>query len=83
MGLPIDTGVVVQNVGTSYAVYEAVQKNKPLFEGVMTITGQCLGGQHNFLVRTGTTFDRILEHVGGVMWAECRRLRPRSSAEVP
>ena len=66
MGLPIDTGVVVQNVGTSYAVYEAVQKNKPLFEGVMTITGQCLGGQYNFLVRTGTTFDRILEYVGGV-----------------
>ncbi len=66
MGLPIDTGVVVQNVGTSYAVYEAVQKNKPLFEGVMTITGQCLEEQHNFLVRTGTTFDRILEYVGGV-----------------
>ncbi len=66
MGLPIDTGVVVQNVGTSFAVYEAVQKNKPLFEGVMTITGRCLPAQHNFLVRTGTTFDRILEHVGGV-----------------
>ena len=66
MGLPIDTGVVVQNVGTSFAVYEAVQKNKPLFEGVMTITGRCLPVQHNFLVRTGTTFDRILEHVGGV-----------------
>ena len=73
MGLPIDTGVVVQNVGTSYAVYEAVQKNKPLFEGVMTVTGECLDGQHNFLVRTGTTFDRILEYVGGV---------PQSAAKI-
>lgn len=66
MGLPIDAGVVVQNVGTSFAVYEAVQKNKPLFEGVMTVTGECLSVQHNFLVRTGTTFDRILDYVGGV-----------------
>lgn len=66
MGLPIDAGVVVQNVGTSFAVYEAVQKNKPLFEGVMSVTGGCLSGQHNFLMRTGTTFDRILDYVGGV-----------------
>ena len=73
MGLPIDTGVVVQNVGTSFAVYEAVQKNKPLFEGVMTITGECLEKQHNFLIRTGTTFDRILEYVGGV---------PQSAAKI-
>lgn len=73
MGLPIDTGVVVQNVGTSYAVYEAVQKNKPLFEGVMTITGECLPQQHNFLVRTGTTFESILEHVSGV---------PQSAAKI-
>ena len=37
--LPISTGAVVQNVGTAYAVYEAVQKNKPLFERVVTVTG--------------------------------------------
>lgn len=66
MGLPIDAGVVVQNVGTSFAVYEAVQKNKPLFEGVMTVTGECLPVQHNYLLRVGTTFETILETVGGV-----------------
>ena len=66
MGLPIDAGVVVQNVGTSFAVYEAVQKNKPLFEGVMTVTGECLDTQHNFLLRVGTPFEKILEAVGGV-----------------
>lgn len=66
MGLPIDAGVVVQNVGTSFAVYEAVQKNKPLFEGVMTVTGECLDSRHNFLLRVGTPFEKILEAVGGV-----------------
>ena len=66
MGLPIDAGVVVQNVGTSFAVYEAVQKNKPLFEGVMTVTGECLDTQHNFRLRVGTPFEKILEAVGGV-----------------
>ena len=66
MGLPIDAGVVVQNVGTSFAVYEAVQKNKPLFEGVMTVTGECLDSQHNYLLRVGTPFEKILEAVGGV-----------------
>ena len=39
-GLPIDVGVVVHNVGTAFAVYEAVQKNKPLVERVVTITGK-------------------------------------------
>ena len=38
--LPISVGAVVQNVGTAYAVYEAVQKNKPLFERVVTVTGR-------------------------------------------
>ncbi|HIZ86200.1 MAG TPA: electron transport complex subunit RsxC [Candidatus Coprenecus stercoravium] len=66
MGLPIDAGVVVQNVGTSFAVYEAVQKNKPLFEGVMTVTGDCMDSQHNYLLRVGTPFEKILEVVGGI-----------------
>ncbi len=39
-GLPVDVGVVVQNVGTAFAVYEAVQKNKPLIERVVTVTGE-------------------------------------------
>ena len=40
--LPISTGAVVQNVGTAFAVYQAVQKNKPLFERVITVTGKSL-----------------------------------------
>ena len=66
MGLPVDTGAVVQNVGTAFAVYEAVQKNKPLFEGIMTVTGDCLENQRNFLHRVGTPLSFIMEYSGGV-----------------
>ncbi len=66
MGLPIDTGVVVHNVGTALAVYEAVQKNKPLIDGVVTVTGKCMTEQRNFRLRVGTTFDRIMFAIGGI-----------------
>ena len=46
-GLPIDVGAVVQNVATAFAVYEAVQKNKPLVSNTMTVTGDCLPVQHS------------------------------------
>ncbi len=65
-GLPIETGAVVQNVGTSLAVYEAVQKNKPLIDNVITVTGSCLPVQHNYKVRIGTPMSKILEVAGGV-----------------
>ena len=64
--LPIDTGCVVQNVATAFAVYEAVQKNKPLFERAMTVTGQCMDNPRNFMVRLGTPLSYVLEAAGGV-----------------
>ena len=64
--LPIDTGAVVQNVGTSLAVYEAVQKNKPLIDNIITVTGHCLPVQHNYKVRIGTPMSKILEVAGGL-----------------
>ena len=66
MGLPIDAGAVVQNVGTSFAVYEAVQKNKPLFEGIMTVTGDCSITQKNFRHRVGTSLSEIIAATGGI-----------------
>lgn len=66
MGLPIDVGVVVQNVGTALAVYEACQKNKPLFEGIVTVTGKCMKEQRNFRLRVGTSFDEVLSQIGGI-----------------
>ena len=66
MGLPIDTGAVVQNVGTALAVYEAVQKNKPLFEGILTVTGHCSNVQKNYKHRVGTPISKIIEVTGGI-----------------
>lgn len=65
-GLPIDVGAVVQNVGTALAVYEAVAKNKPLVERVVTVTGSMLKEPHNFLVRIGTPMSALIEACGGM-----------------
>ena len=60
--LPIDVGCVVSNVGTTFAVYEAIQKNKPLIENILTVTGKRLPSQHNYIVRIGTTYNDIIRH---------------------
>ena len=64
--LPIETGCVVDNVGTAYAVYEAVQKNKPLIERVVTVTGKAAKKPSNFLVRVGTPISALIEKAGGI-----------------
>lgn len=64
--LPISTGAVVQNVGTIYAVYEAIQKNKPLLERVVTVTGKSLDKPANYLVRIGTPLKTLIEASGGI-----------------
>jgi len=65
-GLPLDVGAVVHNVGTAFAVYEAVQKNKPLFERVVTVTGQLVSKPSNFMVRIGTPVTQLIEAAGGL-----------------
>lgn len=62
--LPIEVGCVVNNVGTALAVYEAVQKNKPLFERVVTVTGKGIPKPANYLVRLGTPVSELLAHAG-------------------
>lgn len=64
--LPIEVGCVVQNVGTAYAVYEAVQKNKPLFERIVTLTGKSVKKPANYLVRIGTPVNDLVEASGGL-----------------
>lgn len=64
--LPIDVGAVVQNVGTTYAIYEAVQKNKPLIERVVCVTGHCLKQPGNYLVRLGTPVQALVDAAGGL-----------------
>jgi electron transport complex protein RnfC len=65
-GLPIDVGAVVFNVGTLFATYQAIQKNKPLFERVVTVTGKNLSQPGNFMVRIGTPVSALLEACGGL-----------------
>lgn len=65
-GLPIAVGAVVQNIGTTIAVYNAVQKNKPLIERTITISGKNLATPKNYIVRTGTLLSDLAEQVGGM-----------------
>jgi electron transport complex protein RnfC len=64
-GLPFDVGVVVQNVGTAFAVSEAVVKDKPLIERVVTVSGDAVAKPANVLVRIGTTFRDLVAFAGG------------------
>ncbi len=64
--LPIEVGAVVDNVATIYAVYEAVQKNKPLISRIMTITGKSVAHPGNYSVRFGTPLSEVIALAGGV-----------------
>lgn len=64
--LPIEVGAVVVNVGTTFAIYEAVQKNKPLFERIMTVTGKSASNPSNYKVRIGTLLTEVVEQAGGI-----------------
>ena len=65
-GLPLDVGVVCFNVGTAFAVYEAIQKNKPLIERVVTVTGKSIKKPSNYIVRIGTPVKDLIEAAGGI-----------------
>ncbi|MBN1222313.1 MAG: electron transport complex subunit RsxC [Candidatus Aminicenantes bacterium] len=64
-GLPFDVGVVVQNVGTAKAVWDAVSTGKPLYERVLTVTGKGIKNPKNVLVRIGTRFEDVIAFCGG------------------
>jgi electron transport complex protein RnfC len=64
--LPIAVGVVVVNVATTFAIYEAVQKHKPLFERIITVTGKSIVQPQNIWTRVGTSIDNLLAAVGGL-----------------
>ena len=65
-GLPSDVGVVSLNVGTIFAVYEAIQHNKPLTDRVVTVTGKKLENPSNYWVKIGTPIKDLIEEVGGL-----------------
>lgn len=64
-GLPFDVGVIVQNVGTAKAVYDAVVLDKPLFEKIVTVSGKGIARPANLLVKIGTRLNDIVSYLGG------------------
>lgn len=65
-GLPMDVGVIVSNVSSANAIYEAVYYNKPLIERYVTVTGHGVNNPSNFLVRIGTSFEDMINEAGGL-----------------
>ena len=63
--LPADKGCVVVNIGTTYAIYEAVYKNMPLIHNVLTVTGDAVNACGNFDVPLGVSHSYLLEKAGG------------------
>ena len=64
--IPISVGAVVQNVGTAFAIYEAVMKNKPLIDRIITVTGKSVKNPGNLLARLGTPFQQLIDECGGL-----------------
>jgi len=64
--IPVNVGAIVQNIGTAFAVYEAVMKHKPLFERYTTVTGKLVKSPGNFLVRMGTPMQQLIDACGGM-----------------
>ena len=64
-GLPFDVGVVVQNVGTVKAIWDAVKFGRPLYERALTVSGSGVKNPKNLMVRIGTPFKDVLEFCGG------------------
>lgn len=65
-GLPFDVGVVVQNVGTAKAIWDAVKSGKPLFERAVTVSGDGVKEPKNLMVRIGTPFQTVIDFCGGL-----------------
>lgn len=88
--IPVNVGAIVQNVGTAFAVYQAVMKHKPLFERYTTVTGKELTHPGNYLVRMGTPMKDLLDLCGGIPEGDHKLLaggpmmgKSLTTAEVP
>lgn len=64
-GLPLDVGVVVNNVGTAAAVADAIEQGIPLIERILTLNGDGIKNPANYLVRIGTLFQDVFAQSGG------------------
>ena len=88
--IPVNVGAIVQNVGTAFAVYQAVMKLKPLLERYTTVTGKRLQNPGNYLVRMGTPMQMLIDLCGGMPEGDNKLLaggpmmgKALTSTEVP
>lgn len=65
-GLPMDVGVVVNNIGTMIAIFEAVTEGKPLIERIVTVSGNGVNDPKNILARIGTPLEKLIDFAGGL-----------------
>lgn len=63
--LPADAGCIVHNIDTIYAIYNAIIEGRPLFERIVTVTGDAVNDTANFRVRIGTNMRELIDAVGG------------------
>ena len=63
--LPADAGCIVHNVDTIVAIYNALVEGRPLYERIVTVTGDAVVDTANFRVRIGTNILELIEEVGG------------------
>lgn len=64
--LPLDIGAVVCNLGTTFAIYEAAKFHKPLFERVITVSGESINEPKNVIAPIGTKFSELIAFAGGI-----------------
>lgn len=64
-GLPLDVGCVVSNVGTIYAIQQAIREGKPLIQRVTTMGG-LVNNPGNYLIRVGTLIENLIDACGGL-----------------
>ena len=64
-GLPMDSGVVVNNVGTAAQIAKTIKTGMPLIERITTVTGSCIQNPKNLVIKVGTLFSEIIEQCGG------------------
>ncbi|UII25957.1 electron transport complex subunit RsxC [Fulvivirga maritima] len=63
--IPAQHGIMVSNVGTIHAIYEAFYNNRPYTERTITVSGENSSEPGNYKVSIGTPIKHILEHLGG------------------
>lgn len=83
--LPMEKGIIVNNVSTIYAIYEALKYKKPLTERIVTFTGENLKRPQNVMVRIGTTASEVIKKVGGLNNKEVTYITggPMMGLEIP